>query len=647
MNAREAAGPEFPARLSIRLRTVLAAILVLVLAVGGLAVFLSARISHTNTLIRQEYSHALAVSQLHLTYHDMVDAIEQAEASATADNLRRIRRLQDELTPRLQVVVEGQYREPVPTDLAREAELLGELQRLAADLQGFTARLTSTPESSLPSAETLARLQVLSDRGAQAATSLVDLHHDGVRQLLVTSQEQLRLILMLYVALLVIGVIAVVLGGLVADRWVAAPLRHLAQAAELVAAGRLEARVPVQGRDEIGQLAHAFNVMAERLQNHQLALGASETQLRHKMSQIQALYRIGDEISGLTELEPILQWVVNQMRELLQADVAVLCLVSPDGDRLIARVRSGPPEIFAGADQGISLVSPDGTRAEPCAAALELFPPGIIQGSLTTPLRRGSTVFGSLVVATATHREFSPDDREVAAGFATQAAIAIENARMHQEMQDLAALEERRRLAREIHDGLAQTLALLNLKLLQFRSLLPLTESRAKETAALQELSALAESAYEEARQSIGGLRAAVSRSLGFVPTLAKYFQEFSAQQAIPVHFDAPKDSPIPLSPTVETQVMRIIQEALVNIRKHAAASLVRVRLGCQDGVLRVSIEDDGRGWDFAAVPSSPSHVGLDVMRERAESLGGKLHIDTAPGRGTRITAEVPLEGSR
>jgi two-component system nitrate/nitrite sensor histidine kinase NarX len=92
---------------------------------------------------------------------------------------------------------------------------------------------------------------------------------------------------------------------------------------------------------------------------------------------------------------------------------------------------------------------------------------------------------------------------------------------------------------------------------------------------------------------------------------------------------------------------MRIIQEALTNIRKHAAASRARVQIRCQDGILRLCIEDDGRGWDLAATPSQPSHIGLDSMRERAEMLGGKLHIDTAPGRGTRITAEVPLEDAQ
>ena len=647
MESWEGATREFPARLSVRLRIALAAVLVVVLAGGSLAVFLAARISHTNALIRQEYSHALAVSELHLTFHNIVAAIEDTEASGDMANLQHIQALQEELTRKMQTVVAGQYGEPVPTDLAHEAELLLEIQRLTADLQDLAARLTSTPRGGRLPADTLARLQALSDRGAQAATSLVDLHHDGVRQLLVISQERLRLILTLYIALLVVGVASVVLAGLVAGRWVAAPLRRLAQAAQLVSAGRLEARVPVRGRDEVGQLSHAFNVMADRLQTREGELLAAQAQLRRKISETHALYRIGTEISGLTQLEPILQWVVNKARELLGADAAALCLVSPSGHQLIPRARSGPQEVFGGADLAIPFLSPDDPSADPCAAALEIFQPGRVQASLTTPLRRGGTVIGVLVVATVTPREFSPDDRELVAGLATQAAIAVDNARLYEEGQGIAALEERRRLAREIHDGLAQTLGLLHLKLLQFQTRLTLTGSAETVTTAVQELSSLAESAYEEARQSIFGLRAAVSRSLGFIPTLAQYLHEFSARQAIPVEFDAPEDPPLRLSLATESQLVRIIQEALANVRKHAAANRARVQLRCQDGLLQVCIEDDGRGWDLAAGPSSTSHVGLDVMRERAESLGGRLEIVTAPGRGTRITAEVPLEGIR
>ena len=624
MSSLEAAASEFPARLSRRLSIAQALILVAVLIAGGLALASAVHLSHINRLIDQEYTHALAAEQVHVTLHQLLGAAEQAEVAGRARRIGRLREIQERLGPQIEAVISHQMDSGAPTDRRRELELIADLQRQVREVGALTASLASLPEGQPPRPHELERLEVLAEQGTRLATQLVNVHQEGIQELLRLSQNRLHEIIVLYLVLLAVGTAVVGITGVLGNRWITAPLLRLSNAARLIAEGRLETRVPVPGRDEIGHLSHTFNVMAERLQTHELGLRASEAQLRHKMSQIQALYRIGDEISGLTGLDDILQWVVNQTRELLQADAAALLLVSPGGDQLIARVRSGPPELFAPADRTIPLVSPDGRKVEPCTAALDLLSPGKAQASLATPLRRGSTVFGSLVVATAAHRQFSPDDWEVAAGSATQAAIAIENARMHQETQDLAALEERRRLAREIHDGLAQTLALLHPKLRQFQSRLSLTDPRSLETAALQELSALAESAYEEARQSIVGLRTAVSRSLGLVPTLSKYLEEFSAQQSIPVEFDPPEDSPVPLSPAAETQILRIIQEALTNIRKHAAASRVRVQLRCHDGLVRVCIEDDGQGWDLTPVPSGPSHMGLESMRERAESLGGE-----------------------
>jgi two-component system nitrate/nitrite sensor histidine kinase NarX len=647
MISREAATPEFPARLNRRLGIAQALILIAVLIAGGLALASAVHLSRINRLIDEQYTHSLAIEQVHVTFQELLGAAEQIEIDGRARRFERLGEIEEQLVRQIAAVIAGQTHTGAPTDRNREPGLIGDLQRKLAELRPLTASLASLPDGRLPRPQDLDRLEVLAEQGTRLARQLVNVHQERVRELLQLSHRRLHEVIALYLVLLAVGVALVITTGLLASRWIRAVLR-LSEVSRLIAEDRLEARVPIPSRDEVGQLSHAFNVMADRLQARQAELLASETQLRRKISEIHALYRIGNEISGLTELDPTLQWVVDKARELLGADGAALCLVSPGGDQLIPRARSGPQEVLAGADQAIPLLLPDGSRTEPCAAVLELFPPGRILAYLTSPLRRGATAIGVLVVGTVTPREFSADDRELAAGLATQAAIAIDNARLYEEVQDVAKLEERRRLAREIHDGMAQTLALLHLKLQQFRSLLPLEDSHAMETAALQEVCALAESAYEEVRQSIVGLRTAVSRSLGFIPTLAKYVEEFSAQHAIPVEFSPPEDSPVPLSPAAETEVMRIIQEALTNVRKHAAAGRARVQLRVRERLLRVSIEDDGRGWDLVAVPpSTPSHVGLAIMRERAESLGGSLRIVTAPGRGTRITAEVPLEVTR
>jgi signal transduction histidine kinase len=160
---------------------------------------------------------------------------------------------------------------------------------------------------------------------------------------------------------------------------------------------------------------------------------------------------------------------------------------------------------------------------------------------------------------------------------------------------------------------------------------------------ALLELMAITDRAYEDLRQSMFGLRIKMPGELGFILSLTKYLGEFSSQSGIPVVLEVADGRPVGLSPASELQLVRIIQEALANVRKHAEAGRAWVRLHRQDAWIRVTIEDDGRGFDPTIV-SSPIRraFGLQTMRERAEAAGGKLQIDTGPGRGTRIVTTLP-----
>jgi nitrate/nitrite-specific signal transduction histidine kinase len=603
------------------------------------------RIYHTNALVRQEYTHALTAGQLHLSFHDMMSAVQQVEAGGTLADPRELLTIPQELDRQIKELVANKLGEPVPTDSAREAELVAELQRLVADIQGLANQVISNPGSLHLVADYLELMESLSHRGARIATSLVDVHHDGVRQLMAIGQRRFHLIIALYLALVVGGVALVGVVGVIANRRLATPLRRLAEAARNVSQGQLDAHVEVRSRDEVGQLSHAFNVMAARLLARDRELTSTQEQLRRKISETHALYQIGSEISGLTQLDPILRWVVNKARELLGGDAAALCLVSPSGAELVTRVFIGPQEVFRVTGTAIQRVALGGPTADVCAAALEVFQPERVQAHLATALRRADTVIGVLVVANGTPRKFSSDDRELVAGLATQAAIAIDNARLYEEVQGVAAMEERRRLSREIHDGLAQTLGLLYLKLRYLQDRLPTGDEASAATEAVQELATMAELAYEEARQSIFGLRTMVSRSLGFLPTVAEYLHDFRARSGIEVVLDAEGGAPLKLPPVAEVQVVRIMQEALNNVRRHAEAKRVWVRMHRDGDWFRLTVEDDGKGWDLGRRPTTEGdHFGLQTMKERAEGLGGTFAIDTAPGQGTRVTARVPVE---
>lgn len=271
--------------------------------------------------------------------------------------------------------------------------------------------------------------------------------------------------------------------------------------------------------------------------------------------------------------------------------------------------------------------------------------PEYIQAHLAVPLRRGEAEIGVICISGQQAREFVATDMELLTSLASQAVIAVENARLHEETRNLATLEERDRLARELHDGLAQMLSLLHLKLDHAREQVA-SAGYPQIADAVQELTAITDRAYEDLRQSIFGLRTKVPGDLGLVPGLTKYLHEFTAQNGLLVELEVAEGGSIHLSPASEIQLFRIVQEALANVRKHARAGRAWVRLRCQDSWAHVTIEDDGRGFD-QTILTSPGHraFGLQTMRERAEAVGGRLEIDSEPGRGTRIVATLP-EGS-
>ncbi len=193
-----------------------------------------------------------------------------------------------------------------------------------------------------------------------------------------------------------------------------------------------------------------------------------------------------------------------------------------------------------------------------------------------------------------------------------------------------------------MHDGLAQTLAYLRLKILGIEGLLR-PEEGWEALEALKEMRKMTEDAYEDVRQAIFGLRTIVSRTLGLIPTLTEYLHEFSEQSEIPVELQVAEEGAARFSPAVEIQLIRIIQEALANVRKHAAAKRAWVRFEVEASQLKVTIEDDGCGLDPEQGRDHRGlHFGIQTMRERAEGIGGSLEIETAPGKGTKVMVRLP-----
>ncbi len=207
-----------------------------------------------------------------------------------------------------------------------------------------------------------------------------------------------------------------------------------------------------------------------------------------------------------------------------------------------------------------------------------------------------------------------------------------------------AIIEERERIARELHDGLAQLLGYVNTKAMAVRLWLK-KDNTSKAEHNLQQLEEAARAMFVDTREAILGLRMTGQDGTKFSKLVEDYTQKFSRLNGIPVFFvhePAVDDQIIP--PEAELQLIRIIQEALTNTRKHANASRVHVNLWMEDQVMELAIIDNGRGFDLSKpAPNQRPHFGLTIMRERAQSIHASFHVITAPDAGTEIGVQLNL----
>ncbi|MFQ5923761.1 MAG: GAF domain-containing protein [Anaerolineales bacterium] len=221
-------------------------------------------------------------------------------------------------------------------------------------------------------------------------------------------------------------------------------------------------------------------------------------------------------------------------------------------------------------------------------------------------------------------------------------------AEIARQRQSLAVMEERERIAREMHDGLAQVLGYVNLKAQAVQRFLAVGKSEAAREQ-VRQLQTAAREVYSDVREAILGLRTSLDGELGLRGAIEEYLESFQEQSGVRTEFsimDAPALEDLP-SP-VEVQLIRLIQEALTNVRKHAKASTAWVRVDRVDNQVRVIIEDDGGGFDQAALDRDGwPRFGLQMMRERAEGVGGALEVDSMPGKGTQVRVTLPLETPR
>ncbi|MCB0038958.1 MAG: GAF domain-containing sensor histidine kinase, partial [Caldilinea sp.] len=343
-------------------------------------------------------------------------------------------------------------------------------------------------------------------------------------------------------------------------------------------------------------------------------------------------------------LPEILTFIVRQAQQLLGADASAIYQLHEGSKPLSFQAGVGiSPEQLARAYANEAVVAGEG---EPAAAsgAEPVFRAGDQDycAQLAVPLKIKGEHYGGLMLYYLEPRKFSPEEIELAVMFGDQAELAIENARLRVQVERTAVAAERNRIARDLHDSVTQTLFSASL----IADVLPrLVERHPDESVRrLEDLRQLTRGALAEMRTLLLELRPATLMEVNIEELLRQLTEAARGRARIPIEVNVSLLAPLP--PEVKVAYYYVAQEALNNVAKHARAGQVVVTLHAAPEEVAMTIRDDGVGFDAAAV--TPEHLGLAIMRERSEAIGGQLDIDSKPGAGTTIALRwMPAEGEK
>jgi signal transduction histidine kinase len=373
------------------------------------------------------------------------------------------------------------------------------------------------------------------------------------------------------------------------------------------------------------------------------------------------LYRLSQTFNSSLDLDQVLHRVMDEVIAATGAERGFVMLREPDGQlsfsvaRGLDRETIDDPEFQVSrsvvgwvAEQARSVLTRDAQADDRLSVRPSVQALGL-RSILCVPLKSKEQVSGVIYVDNRVQAgAFLPADLELLASIAASAAIAIDNARLHRERvaivrRQLARIaeaqeEERQRIARELHDGVGPVLASIGLRL---RALLPLLAGQGQVAAEIEELAELVTGQVRDIRRLIYDLRPAALDELGLVPALRDYLLRRQREQGLALRFHAADGERLPAP--LETALFRIVQEAVHNAVKHSGATTVDIILAQEEGGMRLTVADDGRGFDPAA-PRSNRQVGLWSMRERVEQFGGRFEVQSGPGQGTVLSAWLPVE---
>jgi two-component system nitrate/nitrite sensor histidine kinase NarX len=501
-------------------------------------------------------------------------------------------------------------------------------------------------------------------QSASRTAQLIDYRHateayvDSVDRLVLAIEQdisrktsQLRTLQMGLVWLSIAGTVALIyLMFLLVIR----PVNRMEEGLRGMEAGNFDTRLPIETRDEFGALAAGFNRMAARLQdlyrNLEAKVAEKTRSLERQNSELSTLYEVSALLNRPGTLEDLCREFLRKLMSTLDADGGAVRLTEDGTGRIHLYVQEQLAPEFARdeacLDMGECLC---GEAAQQRASVVRLFSQQELPELDIRCHRAGYETVSVFTIAFKNQalgifnlyfhqpRELDASERMMLESLGKHLGVAIENQRLVAREKEMAVSEERNLLAQELHDSIAQALAFLNLQ--------------------AQMLSdALRKGDVEDAREGLGRIREGIQESYDDVRELLVHFRtrfgesdvetamrgllnRFESDTGIVTDFRL-SGTGVPLSPETQIQALHIVQECLSNARKHSGARRVSVELE-RGPVYVFRISDDGRG--FRPETRREGHVGLAIMRERAQRIGGAIALESQPDNGTRVTLTLPI----
>ncbi|NMM07596.1 type IV pili methyl-accepting chemotaxis transducer N-terminal domain-containing protein [Polaromonas sp.] len=435
--------------------------------------------------------------------------------------------------------------------------------------------------------------------------------------------------------------------------YVISPLNRLSQGLRKVESGEFATRIEVDTADEFGQVAAGFNRMAGTLQSMYQGLESQvEAKTRHIEAQrlrLEALYEVSAFLAQAGSISELARGFAQRVRSVMKADAAAVRWSDEANQRYLMLASDCFPQelveversLLAGACACGNLQADARTRVIPILSHAEApvrhCARAGYESLVSVPIRLQQRLLGEFNLFFRSPVTLSADETELLDALASHLASALEGLRTAALEREAAVSDERALLARNLHDSIAQSLAFLKIQVQLLRTAVQRNQPAQTQTA-LDELDTGLRESIGDVRELLIHFRTRTNTD-NIEQALQETLQKFQHQTGLPTQLQV-RGEGLPLLPDVQVQVLHVLQEALSNVRKHARARQVNLQV-LKGAFWRFVVHDDGIGFD-ASQGHGPSHVGINIMRERAAGIGAALEVASEPAHGTTVTLTLP-----